>query len=37
MRKVVVAAFAGVAASPLAGQVRLNGAGATFPNIIPQT
>ena len=37
MRKVIVAAILGLLASPLAAQIRLNGAGATFPNIIYQT
>ena len=40
MRKFILAAVLGLVAAPpapLAGQVRLNGAGATFPNIIYQT
>jgi phosphate transport system substrate-binding protein len=37
MRKLIFAAAVGLVAAPLAGQVRLNGAGATFPNIIYQT
>src|SRR6266446_6593318 len=40
MRKLILAATLGLVAAPaapLAGQVRLNGAGATFPNIIYQT
>ena len=40
MRKFMLAAALGLVAAPtvrLAGQVRLNGAGATFPNIIYQT
>ncbi len=40
MRKFILAAALGLVvapAAPLAGQVRLNGAGATFPNIIYQT
>jgi len=37
MRKTIFTAIFGLLASPLAGQVRLNGAGATFPNIIYQT
>jgi phosphate transport system substrate-binding protein len=37
MRKVIVAALLGLFATPLTAQVRLNGAGATFPNIIYQT
>jgi len=37
MRKLILAATLGLFAAPLAGQVRLNGAGATFPNIIYQT
>ena len=36
MRNVIVAAILGTFASPLSAQVRLNGAGATFPNIIYQ-
>src|SRR5216683_2072860 len=37
MRKFILAAALGLVAAPLAGQVRLTGAGATFPNIIYQT
>jgi phosphate transport system substrate-binding protein len=40
MQKLILAAALGLVAAPaapLAGQVRLNGAGATFPNIIYQT
>jgi phosphate transport system substrate-binding protein len=37
MRKLIFAAFLGLVATPLTAQVRLNGAGATFPNIIYQT
>jgi phosphate transport system substrate-binding protein len=37
MRKAIVAAILGLVATPLTAQVRLNGAGATFPNIIYQT
>ena len=37
MRKVIVAAILGLVATSLTAQVRLNGAGATFPNIIYQT
>src|SRR5712692_8913479 len=40
MRKFILAAALGLVAAPpapLVGQVRLNGAGATFPNIIYQT
>src|SRR5262245_18641868 len=36
MRKVTLAALLGLVGSPLAAQVRLNGAGASFPNIIYQ-
>jgi phosphate transport system substrate-binding protein len=36
-RKLFVTALFGLVAAPLAAQVRLNGAGATFPNIIYQT
>jgi phosphate transport system substrate-binding protein len=37
MRKAIFAAILGLVATPLMAQVRLNGAGATFPNIIYQT
>ena len=37
MRKAIVASLLGLVAMPLTAQVRLNGAGATFPNIIYQT
>jgi phosphate transport system substrate-binding protein len=36
MRKLITAALLGCIATPLQAQVRLNGAGATFPNIIYQ-
>jgi phosphate transport system substrate-binding protein len=37
MRKAMLASLLGLVALPLTAQVRLNGAGATFPNIIYQT
>jgi phosphate transport system substrate-binding protein len=37
MRKLILAAALGFVGTPLGAQVRLNGAGATFPNIIYQT
>ncbi len=37
MRKAILASLLGLVAMPLTAQVRLNGAGATFPNIIYQT
>lgn len=35
-RKLLIAGILGALAAPLSAQVRLNGAGATFPNIIYQ-